>query len=128
MMHMLFKATPLAALAAFSLWAAPALADRDPNYANARAKGEIGEQPDGYLGIVVAPTTDLKKLVDDINIKRRSIYSTKATDNKVTLEAYALTSGCQAILRTAPGEKYRTPEGKWKTRTTEPPERDPRCP
>ena len=127
-MHTLIKAAPLAALAAAAIWAAPALADRDPAYADARAKGEIGEQPDGYLGIVVAPTTDLRKLVDDINIKRRAIYSTKATENKVTLEAYALTSGCQAILRTVPGEMYRTPEGKWKARTSEPPERDPRCP
>jgi uncharacterized protein YdbL (DUF1318 family) len=123
-----FKAAPLAALLAIGLFAAPALAERDPAYANARAKGEIGEQPDGYLGIVVAPTTTLKKLVDDINIKRREIYSAKATENKVTLEAYALTSGCQAILRTVPGEMYRTPEGKWKTRTGDAPERDPRCP
>ena len=127
-MHPLMKAAPLAALAALALVAAPAQADRDPAYADARAKGEIGEQPDGYLGIVVVPTTALKMLVDDINIKRRALYSTKATDNKVTLEAYALTAGCQAILRTTPGEKYRTPDGKWKTRTSDAPERDPRCP
>jgi len=127
-MRHLLKAAPLAALMALGLLATPALADRDPAYADARAKGEIGEQPDGYLGIVVAPTTDLKKLVDDINIKRRALYSTKATENKVTLEAYALTAGCQAILRTAPGEMYRTPEGKWKPRTSAAPERDPRCP
>jgi uncharacterized protein len=120
-------AAPLAALLALGL-AAPALADRDPEYARARAAGEIGEQPDGYLGIVVAPTGDLKKLVDDINIKRRALYQAKATENKVTLEAYALTSGCQAITRTQPGEKYRTPDGRWKTRTAEPAERDPRCP
>ena len=123
-----FRAAALAALLAIGLGAVPALAERDPAYANARAKGEIGEQPDGYLGIVVAPTTTLKKLVDDINIKRREIYSAKANENKVTLEAYALTSGCQAILRTAPGEMYRTPEGKWKVRTGDAPERDPRCP
>lgn len=127
-MNTLLRAAPLAALVVLGLWASPVLADRDPAYADARAKGEIGEQPDGYLGIVVAPTTDLKRLVDDINIKRRAIYSTKATDNKVTLEAYALTAGCQAVLRTVPGEMYRTPEGKWKTRTSDAPERDPRCP
>ncbi|MFN3988996.1 MAG: YdbL family protein [Erythrobacter sp.] len=127
-MRNLFKAAPLAALMTFGLAATPALAERDPAYADARAKGEIGEQPDGYLGIVVAPTTELKKLVDDINIKRRALYSTKASENKVTLEAYALTAGCQAILRTVPGEMYRTPDGKWKQRTSAPPERDPRCP
>jgi uncharacterized protein len=119
---------PLTGLAALCLLATPAMADRDPAYAQARSAGEIGEQPDGYLGIVGAPTTELKKLVDDINIKRRAVYSQKAQDNKVTIEAYALTSGCQAILRTEPGEKYRAPDGRWKTRSGEMPERDPRCP
>lgn len=120
-------AVSLAVLLGLGL-AAPALADRDPDYARARAAGEIGEQPDGYLGIVGTPTSELKRLVDDINIKRRQIYQAKAGENKVTLEAYALTAGCQAIARTAPGEKYRSPDGKWKTRTAEAPERDPRCP
>lgn len=119
---------PLAGLLVLGLAATPALADRDPAYASARAAGKIGEQGDGYLGIVVAPTTELKKLVDDINIKRRAVYSEKAKANSVTLEAYALTSGCQAVLRTQPGEKYRAPDGTWKTRTADAPERDPRCP
>lgn len=127
-MHRLTRIAPLAALLAIGLMAAPAFADRDPAYASARASGQIGEQPDGYLGIVVAPTSELRKLVDDINIKRRALYSTKAQQNNVTLEAYALTSGCQAILRTTPGEMYRTPDGKWKARTSDAPERDPRCP
>jgi uncharacterized protein YdbL (DUF1318 family) len=119
---------PLGLIASAALLTAPAFAQRDPAYAEARASGKIGEQADGYLGIVGAPTTDLKKLVDDINIKRRALYSQKAQENNVTLEAYALTSGCQAILRTASGEMYRTPEGKWKPRTGDAPERDPRCP
>lgn len=123
-----FKAAPVTALLMLGMMASPALADRDPAYASARASGQIGEQSDGYLGIVVSPTTELRKLVDDINIKRRALYSTKAQQNSVTIEAYALTSGCQAILRTVPGEMYRTPDGKWKTRTTDAPERDPRCP
>ena len=37
--------------------AAPAMAqDRDPAYAAARAAEQVGEQPDGYLGIVGTPT------------------------------------------------------------------------
>lgn len=127
-MHKLSRFAPAALFIAFGLMAAPALADRDPAYASARAAGQIGEQPDGYLGIVGSPTTELRKLVDDINIKRRALYSSKAQQNGVTLEAYALTSGCQAIMRTTPGEMYRTPEGKWKARTNDAPERDPRCP
>jgi len=115
-------------IAASAAFAVPALADRDPAYAAARASGKVGEKPDGYLGIVGQPTRELQRLVDDINIKRRAVYATKAQQNNATLEQYALTAGCQAILRTVPGEKYQAPDGAWKTRTNEPPQRDPRCP
>jgi hypothetical protein len=117
-----------AALTALGLVAAPALAQRDPAYAAAREAGKVGEQPDGYLGIVGAADPTLQRLVDDINIKRRAVYAEKAKENNATLEAYALTAGCQAIARTTPGEKYRAPDGSWQTRTAAAPIRDPRCP
>lgn len=117
-----------AALAAFGLVAAPALAQRDPAYAAAREAGKVGEQPDGYIGIVGAADPALQRVVDDINIKRRAVYAEKAKQNNATLEAYALTSGCIAIAATKPGEKYRAPDGSWQTRTTAPPTRDSRCP
>ncbi len=118
----------ITALSALGLVAAPALAQRDPAYAAARAAGKIGEQPDGYLGIVGAADKVLQDLVNDINIKRRAVYTEKAKENNATLEAYALTAGCQAIARTTPGEKYMAPDGSWQTRTGAPPIRDPRCP
>ncbi|MEM6586533.1 MAG: YdbL family protein [Pseudomonadota bacterium] len=106
----------------------PASAQRDPAYAAARAAGTIGEKVDGYLGIVGQPSRELQRMVDDINIKRRAVYAKKAQENNATLEQYAMTAGCQAIARTAPGEKYQAPSGSWKTRTSAAPERDPRCP
>lgn len=117
-----------AALAALGVVAAPALAQRDPAYAAARAAGKVGEQADGYLGIVGNADPALQRVVDDINIKRRAVYAEKAKENNATLEAYALTAGCQAVARTTPGEKYRAPDGTWQTRTASPPIRDPRCP
>lgn len=118
----------ITALAALGLVAGPVLAQRDPAYAAARSAGKVGEQPDGYLGIVGAADSALQRVVDDINIKRRAVYAEKAKENNATLEAYALTAGCQAIARTAPGEKYRAPDGSWQTRTDAAPTRDPRCP
>jgi uncharacterized protein YdbL (DUF1318 family) len=120
--------TGFAALAVIGAFATPALAERDPAYAKARSEGRVGEQPDGYLGIVGSGDKSLQDLVDDINIKRRAIYADKAKENNATLEAYALTAGCQAIARTTPGEKYRAPDGAWQTRTDAAPLRDPRCP
>lgn len=118
----------IALLTVAGLGAGAAYAQRDPAYAAAREAGKVGEQADGYLGIVGAPDAALQRLVDDINIKRRAVYAEKAKENNATLEAYALTAGCQAVARTTPGEKYRAPDGSWQTRTAAPPIRDPRCP
>ena len=108
--------------------ATPAFAQRDPAYAAARAAGQVGEKMDGYLGIVGADTPELRRIVNDINIKRRAVYAERAQVNNATLEEYALTAGCQAILATSPGEKYQAPDGTWQTRTSAAPMRDSRCP
>ena len=110
--------------------ASPAFAQRDPAYEAARASGQVGEKMDGYLGIVGASNSELQRVVSDINIKRRALYSQRAqaASPPVTLEEYALTAGCIAIARTEPGEKYQAPDGSWQTRTSAPPVRDSRCP
>lgn len=119
----------MVALAVMSALVAPAVAQqRDPAYASARAAGQIGEQPDGYLGIVGAANPTLQRLVDDINIKRRATYAERAKEKKQTLEAYAFTAGCTLIDRTEPGEKYQAPDGNWQTRTAGAPVKDSRCP
>ncbi|MEO6153631.1 MAG: YdbL family protein [Croceibacterium sp.] len=107
---------------------APAYAQRDPAYEAARHAGVVGEKTDGYLGIAGAADASVRRMVEDINIKRRALYADKAQAAKATLEEYAITSGCLAIARTAPGEKYQAPDGAWQTRGAGAPLRDPRCP
>lgn len=104
-----------------------ASAQRDPAYAAARASGQVGEQPDGYLGLVGAGSGEYRALVNSINIQRKAAYTQKAGATGATVEQLAFTSGCNLILQTTPGEKYRTPDGVWKTRTAAAPERDSRC-
>jgi hypothetical protein len=101
---------------------------RDPAYAAARSAGLVGEKMDGYLGFVGTPNAQLRAIVDDINIKRKAAYAAKAQANNATVEEYALTSGCQLILNTRPGEKYQAPDGSWQTRGAGAPLRDSRCP
>ena len=108
--------------------ATPALAQRDPAYAAARANGKVGEKIDGYLGVVGSGDAALQAIVNDINIKRRAVYAQKAKAANATLDEYALTAGCQAIMATAPGEKYQAPDGSWQTRGSGAPQRDARCP
>ena len=104
-----------------------AWAQRDPAYAAARAAGEVGEQPDGYLGVVGGGNAQLRALVSNINIPRKAAYTQKAQASGATVEQLAFTSGCNLIAQTKPGEKYRTPDGSWETRGAGAPVRDSRC-
>ena len=114
----------LAALAA----SAPALAQRDPAYQAARAGGQVGEKPDGYLGVVGSQSAAVQSMVSDLNIRRRENYAQKAQEQGVTLQEYAITQGCILIARTEAGEKYQAPDGSWQTRGAGAPTRDARCP
>lgn len=126
-MRMIVKlVTTALAIGAMASVAGTAWAQRDPAYEAARAAGQVGEQPDGYLGVVNGGSADLRALVANINIKRKAAYTRRAGAG-ATVEQFAFVSGCNLILRTDPGEKYRAPDGSWKTRDAGPPERDPRC-
>ncbi len=103
-----------------------AWAQRDPAYQAARAAGQVGEQPDGYLGVVGGGTPELRALVANINIQRKAAY-TRGAQAGATVEQFAFVSGCNLVAQTKPGEKYKTPGGSWETRGSGPPERDPRC-
>ena len=101
---------------------------RDPAYSAARAAGQVGEKPDGYLGFPTAPSAEVRRIAEDINIKRRAAYAERAVAQSTTIDSYAFTSGCRLITQTAVGEKYQAPDGSWQTRTAAPPQRDARCP
>lgn len=100
----------------------------NPALEAARNAGQVGERTDGYLGFPGTPTAEVRRLADEVNIKRRTIYVERAQANHVTVEDYAFTTACKLILKTDPGEKYQAPDGSWKVRTAEAPLRDNRCP
>ena len=106
---------------------APAFAQRDPAYDAARRAGQVGEKMDGYLGIVGSADAALRRLVDDLNIKRRAVFADKAKAANATLEEYAFTQGCILIARLEDGLKYQAPDGTWQTKSGTA-QRDPRCP
>lgn len=116
------------ALALLALSAPASAQQRDPAYAAARAAGQVGEQANGYLGFPTPPSAEVRRMAEDINIKRKAVYAERAQANASTVEEYAFTAGCQAIARTVAGEKYQAPDGSWRTRGAEPPLRDARCP
>lgn len=124
----LIRTASALALAGALLAAGAAQAQRDPAYAAARAAGQVGEKMDGYLGVVGGSNPTLQRLVDDINIQRRAVYTKQAQEQKATVVEYAFTTGCLNIQRTTAGEMYQAADGSWKKRTAAAPDRDPRCP
>lgn len=117
----------LAAVFAIAGVAGTAQAQRDPAYAAARSAGQVGEQPDGYLGVVGGGSAELRALVNNINIQRKAAYTQKAQASGATVEQLAFTSGCNLIAQTEAGEKYKAPDGSWQTRGSGAPVRDSRC-
>lgn len=109
--------TPLIAIALISL-AAPALAQAaDSVVEAARSSGKVGEQADGYLGLTAGGDADLKSRVDQINIKRRAVYTDLAAKRGVTITEVAAATACQLFRdRVAPGQFYRAENGQWTQR------------
>jgi uncharacterized protein YdbL (DUF1318 family) len=95
-----------------SLVAAPAWAlTKD----DAKAQGLMGEQSNGYLGIVTTkPTQDLKALVAQINNKRRAAYAKGATKAGVERSVFELRMGQRLQERSPAGHYIQLQNGKWK--------------
>lgn len=79
---------------------------------DAKSRGLVGEQPNGYLGIVGQPNAEVNALVKDINTKRLSAYEEIASKNKTSLEAVEQLAGQKAMQKTASGH-YINIDGSW---------------
>lgn len=122
-----FRPLGIAAACALALMPAAAMAQRDPAYAAARASGQVGEKPDGYLQALGGGSA-VAALADDLNIKRRAAYFEQARTEAVPVDQVAFVAGCRNVLRTVAGEKYQAPDGTWHVRGDAAPIRDSRCP
>ncbi len=78
-----------------------------------KAQGMVGEQSDGYLGVVV-DSADARALVAEINAKRKAAYEQLAQANNLELNAVEALAGQKAIDKTAPGNYVRTAGGAWR--------------
>ena len=81
----------------------------------AKAQGLIGERANGYLGIVVSnPSSDIKRLVSDINKKRRAAYKESAASAGVERDIFELRMGQRLLQRTPSGQYIQLQNGNWK--------------
>ncbi|MBY4676343.1 YdbL family protein [Marinobacterium arenosum] len=81
---------------------------------DAKARGLVGEQSDGYLGIVDSrPNSEVRALVEEINRKRRAAYSDKAANAGVDLGVMELRIGQRLQQRAPSGQFIRGSDGRW---------------
>ena len=90
--------------------------------AELRATGEVGEQADGYLGLVCSASGEIRARVDAVNIQRRAFYTQRAASRKSTIEEFAATTACELFAtKVQPGQYYRLPDGVWRRRNGQEP-------
>ena len=102
--------------AATLLLATPALADLAADKATvtaAKAAGTVGEQADGYLGIVTSADGTVTAAVNEINNGRRQVYTQTATKSGVTPDAAGQATGAQLIANTPAGQFIKPLGGGW---------------
>ncbi|MCY1547580.1 hypothetical protein D9M68_836480 [compost metagenome] len=79
---------------------------------DAKASGQLGEMPNGYLGVVKAEgqAAEIAKL---INQARRAEYQKLATQNGIQLSDVEAIAGQKAIDKTPSGQ-YIQLQGQWR--------------
>lgn len=81
---------------------------------DAKTQGLVGEQRDGYVGLVVngAPS-DIVALVRDVNNQRRQRYQQIAGQNGISVEQVAALFYERAVAATRSGHYIQNAGGAW---------------
>ena len=79
----------------------------------AKVSGTVGEQADGYLGIVAGGDAALRSAVAEINTGRAAAYKDIAAKTGVTPEAAGQATAKQLYARLAPGQYWKPLDGGW---------------
>jgi len=82
----------------------------------AKTRGEVGEQIDGYLGVVSgkSPSSSVKNAISEINIARKAVYTQVASDKGQPAAVFAQLTGEKQIKKSAPGTYVKDATGVWK--------------
>jgi len=94
---------------------AAAIAANESPLTQPKAAGLIGEQADGYVGFVTQNVpADVRKLVNDVNAKRRAGYEQIAAKQGTPVSEVEKVGGMTAIEKTLPGNYIRDLNGNWR--------------
>lgn len=109
---------PLLAVVVVAAFAAggPALADLASSKATvdaAKSAGTVGEQGDGYLGIVSGDGPALRAAVAEINAGRAKVYAEAGAKAGTSAEAAGQAAAKTLIERLPAGQYYKPLGGGW---------------
>jgi hypothetical protein len=80
----------------------------------AKDQGWVGEQNNGYLGLVKSGApADVKALVADVNGQRKAQFAQIAAKNGIAETEAAKVFAREAVTRTAPGNYVQNAGGGW---------------
>ncbi|CAO3422826.1 YdbL family protein [Azospirillum endophyticum] len=109
-----FNRLALSALATGLLAAAlPQLALAQDALAAAKAAGQLGERPDGMVGLVPGAPASAQELAQQVNAQRLARYQEIAKGNGTVLDKVQAVAGQQLIERTPAGQFVMTAAGQW---------------
>ncbi len=107
-------AMTLAVLASLSLLAAIPASAGDTFILDAKNAQQVGEQPDGYLGLIVTDANpELIRAVRETNIGRKAIYGDLARASGTSINQVAAITAEKTIAKVLVGQKYMNAEGQW---------------
>ncbi|HZF43169.1 MAG TPA: YdbL family protein [Sphingomonadaceae bacterium] len=107
----------VAAAVGAAAFASSAVVAQGDESATLRASGAVGEQADGYLGVVDSAPSSVRDQVNAINIKRRAFYTEIARTRGATVQEVAVATACGLFKnKVQPGQFYRLPDGVWRKR------------
>lgn len=80
----------------------------------AKAAGQVGEQADGYLGLVSGDApAPVRAAVAEINTGRTDAFKDAAAKAGTSVDVAGAAVGKQLFDRLPAGQYYRTAEGRW---------------
>ncbi len=82
---------------------------------NAKDNCIVGEQADGYLGIVPGAnaSAELRREVRDVNQQRKAVYASIAQRTEVTVDIAATRTAARLVNEAKSGQCVRDASGEW---------------
>ena len=82
---------------------------------NAKDNCIVGEQADGYLGVVdgASASAELQREIRDINQQRKAVYANLAKRNGVTIEVAAALTAEKLMNQATSGQCVQSSSGEW---------------